>query len=299
MAKPTHASPKKIVLATDLSARCDRALDRAVQLAGEWRSKLVVMTVVETPARVDPLAVPTWPPAHDHEARRLLAKRQLQRDAASLGMPTRIRIEQGDTARAIADAAAEESSGLIVTGMARNELLGRFLVGSTVEQLARTVSQPVLVVRNRVHDKYRRLLVATDFSEASRHAMESVVRLFPGRELIVYHAHAGSLAGAADGAVRRQISRRIEREEVPAFLAASELAAGVRQRARIVVGVGGLEMSLGRFVRDHEVDLAVLGTRGRRGLSNLFLGSAAARLLHWLPCDTMLVRQPQASARDR
>jgi len=39
--------PKKILLATDLSSRCDRALDRAAALAARWQSALVVLHVLE------------------------------------------------------------------------------------------------------------------------------------------------------------------------------------------------------------------------------------------------------------
>ena len=53
-------------------------------------------------------------------------------------------------------------------------------------------------------------------------------------------------------------------------------------------------MALSRYVREHDIDLAVLGTQGRTGLMNVLLGSAAARLLAWLPCDTLIVRQPRS-----
>ena len=39
--------PKKILLATDLSPRCDRALDRAVLLAELWQAKLIILNVLE------------------------------------------------------------------------------------------------------------------------------------------------------------------------------------------------------------------------------------------------------------
>src|SRR3546814_18825375 len=39
--------PHSILLATDLSHRCDRALDRAVQLAQQWSAKLLVVHAVE------------------------------------------------------------------------------------------------------------------------------------------------------------------------------------------------------------------------------------------------------------
>jgi nucleotide-binding universal stress UspA family protein len=285
--------PRRLLLATDLSARCDRALDRAVQLVRDWRAELVVMTVVETPERPDPLRVPTWPPVEDDESRRRVAQRQLERDAASLGLPARIRIGHGDAASAISTAAAADDCSLIIAGMARNEPFGRFLVGSTVEQLARTVAQPVLVVRNRVHGKYKRILVATDFSEASRHALHEAVRLFPHRDLLLYHAYAIPVAAAADPAARAQIRRNIEVGECAGFLAGSDLPAEARGRLRVVIEGEGLEIALGRYVWEHNVDLAVLGTHGRTWLMNVLLGSTAGRLLHWLPCDTMIVRQPR------
>ena len=166
--------PRRLLLATDLSARSDRALDRAVQLAREWHADMTAMTVVETPERPDPLAVPAWPPVEDHDSRRRRAQKQLERDARSLGVPARIHIAHGAAAPAIEQSAAAEDADLIVTGMARNEPFGRFLLGSTVEQLTRRASQPVLVVRNRVHGKYRRI---------------TAVRFFAGRNMILYHAH--------------------------------------------------------------------------------------------------------------
>ena len=292
--KWTQSPPRRLLLATDLSARSDRALDRAVQLAREWHADLTAMTVVETPERHDPLAVPAWPPAEDHESRRRRAQKQLERDAGSLGVPARIHIAHGAAAPAIKQSAAAEDADLIVTGMARNELFGRYLLGSTVEQLTRRAPQPVLVVRNRVHGKYRRILVATDFSGASRHALHTAVRFFAGRNMILYHAHQVPSAIRTDKAARKQFSRSIKTGECAEFLAGSDLPAEVRGRLRIVIESDGLEIALSRYVREHDVDLAVLGTHGRTGLMNVFLGSAAARLLAWLPCDTLIVRQPRS-----
>ena len=56
--------PQRIFMANDLSARCDRALARAAQLAQAWHGKLTVVHVVhaaEVAAR-DRLAsgAPSW-----------------------------------------------------------------------------------------------------------------------------------------------------------------------------------------------------------------------------------------------
>jgi nucleotide-binding universal stress UspA family protein len=48
-------------------------------------------------------------------------------------------------------------------------------------------------------------------------------------------------------------------------------------------------------VRDREVDLVVLGTHGRSGLLEVFLGSVARRIMDALPCDPLIVRGPAAA----
>ena len=84
--------------------------------------------------------------------------------------------------------------------------------------------------------------------------------------------------------------------ECARFLAASDLPDEARSRLRVVIEQGALETSLTRYVREQGVDLVVMGTHGRSGLMNILLGSAAARLLDWLPCDTLIVRAPRATA---
>ena len=41
--------PRKLLLATDLSARCDRPLERAKALAAQWNAHLTLLTVREGP----------------------------------------------------------------------------------------------------------------------------------------------------------------------------------------------------------------------------------------------------------
>lgn len=286
--------PTSLLLATDFSARCDRALDRAAQLAGEWRAKLVVLNVLETPQAPD--LILEWAASYDDESRIRIAHRQLQHDLAGLDIQASIRIVRGETASAIRETAIDADCGLIVTGMARNETFGRFMPGSTVERLARTVPQPLLVVRNRARNAYRRIVVATDFSDSSRHALNAAARFFPDRELILYHAHTVHLADLPGKAPDARINLDVEKSQCASFLAASDLPAELHSRLRVVIERGTLETALVNYVREHDVELVVMGTHGSSGLMNILLGSAAARLLDWLPCDTMIVREPRAMA---
>lgn len=283
--------PRRLLLSTDLSARCDRAFDRAVQLAAEWQAELIALKVLENPQAPDQLLA--WSGGDDQEWIRT-ATRKLERDLDGVGIRAGMRLARGgDVAQTVRETAEDSGSGLIVTGMARNETLGRFLLGSTVERLARTVPQPLLVVRERVHGPYRRIVVATDFSASSAHALQATVRLFPGREYVLYHAYQTPLAGLPGKDVYGGTARAIEQGECAAFLANVDLPAPARARLRTVIEHGSLATVLTRYVREHDIELVAMGTHGRSGLMNVMLGSTAARLLDWLPCDTLMVRKPR------
>lgn len=294
------APPARLLLATDLGARCDRALDRAAQLAAEWRAQLIALHVLD--AAMAPDQALAWVTGADDEQILDIARRQLARDlsAGEINAVMRI-VRSADTGATIRDIARETGCGLVVTGVARNETLGRFLLGSTVEQLARSLSQPLLVVRNRASTPYRHIVVASDFSPSSRWALQTAARMFPGRALTLYHAcppsrlqSTGSISmpAPASAATRRVVSE-VEKEECAQFLAATELPVDPPVTVTPIVEQGVLETALTDYVRRHDVELVIMGAHGSSGVMNILLGSSAARLLDWLPCDAMVVREPR------
>ncbi|KAB2970204.1 universal stress protein [Zoogloea sp.] len=286
-----RALPRRLLLATDLSARCDRALDRAAQLAGEWQAELVALNVLDPTASPDQTLA--WIRGAGDEELLRVARQRLARDLAAVDIPATLQLVRSENpTAAIRETAARTQAGLVVTAVSRNETLGRIFLGSTVESLARALPQPLLVVHHRASGPYRRILVASDFSGPSRHALLAALRLFPGRELILYHACALAMSGLSDALSRAGVG--VAETECAAFMAATPLP----EEAKVypVVECGTIESALTRYVREHDIDLVVMGSHGRTGLMELLLGSTAARLLDWLPCDTLLVRVPPGSA---
>lgn len=285
---PEHgATPRRLLLATDLSARCDRALDRAARLANQWQAELVALNVIEPAASFDQALV--WAGGASDEPFAHLARDQLARDIVAANVRATLRVvRSADIPAAIQVTAIGTQSDLVITGVSRNETLGRLLLGSTVEKLARALPHPLLVVRKRARAPYGRIVVATDFSESSRHTLRCAARLFPGSELILYHAHSGQAK------VLPHPNARIEEAECAAFLAAT--AFPERVKVRPVVQYGAIESTLTRYVREHDIELVVMGSPGCNGIMSLLLGSTAAKLLDWLPCDMLLVRKPIGTA---
>ena len=81
-------------------------------------------------------------------------------------------------------------SDLVVTGIAREGMFASrpVVLGKTVEQLLRRLPVPILIVRNRARDAYQHIVVTTDFSEPSAHALQMAVRFFPAQPLYLLHA---------------------------------------------------------------------------------------------------------------
>lgn len=277
MHDPSQDTPAGLLLATDLSARCDRALERAMQLAGEFATPLVTLTVFDTPQA--PSDVIQWLDGdlgreHDEDT----ARAELAREFTGTTLDVSTRFATGPVADSVLEAATTLPGSIVVTGASRNDSLGELLLGSTVDRIARGLAQPLLVVRQRVRGPYRSIMVAIDFTPASRLALESAARLFPQARIVAFHVHDADKLGD-DAPPRAEFAR---------FLAACSLPAGVL--VMDTIGAGEPASQLTRYAQEHAIDLAVFGLHNETALERLLKGSRSEVLLQEINCDTLLIR---------
>ena len=276
-----------ILLAKDLSARGDRALDRALQLTKALNTKLIVLHVMESHSTSARLTTPVWRRlSSDHKA---LAERELAEDLAAADVPFEVVVVSGDPLAHIMETADSFGCSLIVTGTARDETLGRLLLGTTVEKLARQARQPVLVVKTRPRKPYHDVLVATDFSPGSRQALRAALQLVPDANLTLFHAYDVPFQGKTvpDDAITRSFYKGAE-QSAREFTADTPELTGLTPN--IVLEPGQPETVLSEYSFNHRSDLVVTGTHGRTGILRTAIGSVAERLLESLPSDVLIVR---------
>jgi len=292
----TKGTPRSILLATDLSARSDRALDRAVQLAKQWRSRLTVLHVLENaPALLDSAdPLPSWrrPPDPLNAI-----KKDISADLGEIAEMTTILVEEGDTVETVAGVAGMTGSELILIGVARNGLLGELMLGRTVDGLLRRCPEPLLVVKARPRRQYQHIVVASDFSESSRHALDAAARFFPDNALTVFHAYDPPMSGlTGDAAAYRREYRKVAEQDCEDFLQEAEKHRDNWRRPRVMIEYGAPNHLLHDYVVDNSADLVVVGTQGRSAIFDVFIGSVAKRILEDVSCDVLLVREPRAKA---
>ncbi len=284
-----NGAPKTILLATDFSARCDRAFDRAVELALKWGAHLAVACAIEGGSRARPAGDSSTRATYEAL---LLAQRRVATDLQEREVDFGVYIEEAAPTALIGRLIDELTCDLVITGTARSETFGRMALGSTVERLARQCSVPILVVKTRNYGPYETVLIGTDFSPASAQAVRRAADLFPKASLAALHCYrdAGRADAAGDG------DRHGAESERDAFL--RDVPAEVRRRLEFLLEEGPLRAMVDTLYADRGVDLLVLGSTGRGRLLEMLLGSTASTLLESAPCDVMIVPMPPAATAE-
>ncbi|MFM9850341.1 MAG: universal stress protein [Hyphomicrobiaceae bacterium] len=283
----------RLLAATDLSPRSDRAIDRAVQLAGAWKAHLTVLHVVsdELPRSVLRAAIA--------EAEQILQAQVATWRQGSVDVEHVV--VKGHDYEAIIARAQKEDAKFVVMGTHRKTLLREHWFGTTVDQVVRHGDRPVLVVRQKPLRTYDKIMVAVDFSRPSRQALEFALLLFPGAQFTVLHAYDVPFkAFLTDPRTAKAFARRHERDMT---LLIENVVADLKTRfgevtceITPVLERGFATNVVHAQVKELKPDLVVVGTHGRSGLRQALLGSVAQDLISTLAGDVLAVRaRPEAA----
>ncbi len=262
---------RSILVATDLTSRSDRAVDRALELGREWSADVHVVHAIERDAPTTALDV-----------RRVLPDPGAK---ASVSLP------YGPAPKAITDTAREMGSDLLVTGVARYNDLGDYLLGTAVDHVVRNASAPVLVVKQRPHGPYQRLLIGSDFSKGAKAALLGAAALFPEAKLHLVHAYHVPFESRIKSEDVRDLARAEAQRKLDALLADPDLPETVRAKITPHLEPGEAGAVLDEVARQVWPDLVVIGARGISGFVQAAIGSVASTLLQRIGVDTLVIKE--------
>lgn len=151
---------------------------------------------------------------------------------------------------------------------------------------------------------FQKILMATDFSDASAPAWRRAVKIAAenGAELLVAHSYAPPhfvemgpmsprLYDEWDDSLRSEVGKKLQ-------LLIND-AAKSKVAARPLVLTGNPEEAIVNAASEDQTDLIIMGTHGRKGMSRFFLGSVASRVIASAPCAVLTVRVDHAAAGSR
>jgi len=142
-----------------------------------------------------------------------------------------------------------------------------------------------------------RILNPTDFSEFSAEATKyacAFVEKF-NADLHLLHVEEELAASLPDAVVERISSLENYEEELELRALESlnkvldpEWAVG--RHVTIAARSGSPFVQIIAYAKEHDIDLIVMGTHGRSGLSHALIGSVAERVVRKAPCPVLTVR---------
>jgi nucleotide-binding universal stress UspA family protein len=197
-------------------------------------------------------------------------------------------------ASAILEHAEAHDCGLIVMGTHARKGVERMFMGSVTAEVLRRSPVSVMIIGPRheapAPDSYRRVLVPVDFSDSSREALRqaSVIAEQHDARLMVVHAVEPPMSVPYDAhlvTADEMHDRAVGALEE--FLADADLPRAAQDK---LVMVGPPDDAIVSFADDESVDLIVMGTVGRSGLSRILLGSTTERVLRKAPCPVLAHR---------
>lgn len=267
---------KQILVATDLTARADRPFARAKMLADIWEADRTLLFVSSSKSEVDIMKV---------EA---LLWRNYGADTEGCNLA----INYGSPPKVIADTALQLDSDLIVVGTARHNNISDFFLGTAVDHLVHHAVAPVLIVKERPRAHYSRILVASDFSEFSAHALRTALEFFPDAKIELVHAYHVAYEAwlKSDGVAAEMLSDA--EKELNDFIASLNLSEKDAARVNPQLVEGNLHQSVYKMLDSGDFDLLVLGTHGKSGFLKATIGSRASEMMGWSPVDVLMVRKP-------
>jgi len=134
-------------------------------------------------------------------------------------------------------------------------------------------------------------MVATDFSATAQIALTHGLALARryGAKIYLVHMISPELFRSVPREVRTEAWERA-REHVHHEMSALVRLAELRKfRHQTVVEEGNISAGVLRLVREHAIDLLVIGTQGHRGVKRMLLGSVAEKLFRQSPCPVLIV----------
>lgn len=267
--------PKEpILIASDLSARTDRAVERGMML-GKQLARPVALVHVRGKGRAD-------------EEGRKEAERFARASLPDPSADIELILPTGAVAEEIDKVGDERDAAMIVCGVARFNDFWDYITGTAVDSIISKTRRPVLVVKRKAREDYRKLLVAVDFSDHSAHALAVAAALFPAAEITLIHAYQVAYEGLQKGEHLPEEARRTRQASLDKFLQRPELD-GLKSRVQTKLVYGDVGEALIEGAKEVEPDLVVAGTHGSGALRRATIGSIASEMLQWMPHDMMVI----------
>lgn len=206
-------------------------------------------------------------------------------------------VEIGSPRSGLLDAVKEFEADLLVLGVRGVSGAG---VGVLASACVRKSPSPVLLVQERQTGAFKSVVACIDFSDTSRDALERAIRTAAQDSAMLHVVHvfygpwnrphywepAWPVKEEMRGEYTAQMQQKMQEFCAP-FRHELEF---LKAQYHPIDHSGSHGVAITEFVKKHNADLVVLGTRGRTNLRDMIIGSTAERVVRDAPCSILAIR---------
>lgn len=205
-----------------------------------------------------------------------------------------LQVEVGDPAEVVLE--KEELCDLVFMGSHKKGLVERILVGSTTEKVVKYSRRPIFVLKGKELQTIKKVLVAYDFSEHAKKALDFALNLLkPFLPHVLFLHVEETIELPLVEHIKDTISEKYKEEKLKHLRELQEYLKGMgfESSYQILEGKSPVDGIREFLEKNQDIDLVVLGSRGLSGLKRVLLGSTSSALLRSLNVPLLVHRSPE------
>jgi universal stress protein E len=277
----------KILLAHDFGASAKNVVGTAIELAKIFQAEVIPIHILP-----DDMANDKVKTLLNETATAKLRETvgQLQEEGVQAGSPI---LAFGSPHEEIVEAAVRVNANLILTGSGETQQGDQFLLGTTAERIIQKSEKPVFVIKEGMPLNVQHILCPIDFSATSKRALKDAITMAHRFKAELTILGVCELQGSAwfSSPANRDLEndRRCldHRAKFAAFLADFNLADLPCHRE---IRNGDPAREILNTVSEKMIDLLVMGTTGKTGLSRWVIGSVTEKVVRVVPCSFVTLK---------
>ncbi len=279
---------EKILVPIDVNAHSKEQISVAIKLAKAYNSEIILMCVV-----------PDF--ELKEEIKNIVEKSVTEslNEIKEIFISNNIKVQEpiisfGNIVETILQKANSQNVNLMIIGAKEKDKSAKFKLGVLSEQIIRESDVPVCLISQINKTLLTNILCPVDFSEPSKRALynaillarqfNSTLSILNIYEPLTYVSNRINIDLEEENAIRLKMLNI----EMKAFIKEFDLE-GVHHKIEIKCGKADEEIL--NIIKNQHIDMLIMGTSGRSGLSRFFMGSVTEKVIREMPCSFITVKK--------
>ncbi|NND32489.1 MAG: universal stress protein [Saprospiraceae bacterium] len=262
---------ERILLASDFSDSSENVLGNAIEFGKIFQSEVIPIHIL--PDNVDKKVKTFLQEAATNKLNQTVEK--IKNEGLAVRNPL---LEFGSPSEIITQTAVAVNANLIIVGAGERENGVKFPLGTTTTRIIQKSEKPVFVVKKDKPLNVQHILCPVDFSDTSKQALKNAITIAHRFKAELTILAVSETEGPPWTSTEKAFGHFLEKLNLSGLSWHKEIRAG--QAAEEILKIIPAKM----------IDLLVMGTVGRTGLSRLIMGSVTEKVVREVPCSFITMK---------